>query len=109
MRADHPERAEGESKGRPAARPIRDFVRHVRRDLRRPADLTSVSEAWAQAAGPDLARSTRVQGYRGGTLTVVAENSALRSEIEAYRKPELLRRLGATLPMPVTRLQINLR
>ena len=91
-----------------SARPIRDFMNQVRRDLRLPAP-TLLESAWADAAGADLAAATRVIGYRGGTLTIATENAALRGEIEAYRKDELLERLRRVSPVPISGLQIQLR
>ena len=47
-------------------------------------------------------------GYRGGTLSLATESPAVRGEIEAYRRDELLRRLNELMPAPVTALRIRL-
>ena len=94
-----------------AARPIGEFVREVSRQLRGPASLApeALAQVWARVAGPRLAAATRVLGFRAGTLTVSTRSAALRGEIEAYQKPELIRRLQEGLPMPVTQIQVRLR
>ncbi len=52
-------------------------------------------EAWGRAAGPEVARRSRPLVLRNGELTVGFESSALRHEVEAFRKAEILVRLGA--------------
>ena len=93
-----------------AARLIGEFVGELRRDLRRPAALwpERLETIWAQAAGPQLSAAVRVLGYRGGTLSLATESPAVRGEIEAYRRDELLRRLNELMPAPVTALRIRL-
>ena len=62
-------------------------------------ELMELSEAWARAAGPDVARRSRPLGLgKGGQLTVGFESSALRQEIQAFRKDEILGRLRAEYP-----------
>lgn len=112
MRANHPERSReaAESKGCGSARPIGEFIGEVRRDLRRPATLwpERLETIWAQAAGPQLSAAVRVLGYRAGTLSLATASAAVRGEIEAYRRDELLRRLNALMPAPVTALRVRL-
>jgi hypothetical protein len=57
-------------------------------------ELMELSEAWARAAGPDVARRSRPLSLgKGGQLTVGFESSALRQEVQAFRKDEILARL----------------
>ena len=93
-----------------AERPLSEFVDRVTRALRRPpaAAPEALSAVWAQVAGPRLAAASRVVGYRGGTLTIATDSAALRGEIEAFHRPELLRRLNETLPLKVSRLRVRI-
>jgi len=62
-------------------------------------ELLELSEAWARAAGPDVARRSRPLGLgKGGQLTVGFESSALRQEVQAFRKAEILARLQTEYP-----------
>jgi predicted nucleic acid-binding Zn ribbon protein len=53
--------------------------------------------AWSQAAGPLLARYTRVGSLRRGTLEVIAANSAMLQEL-GFQKVQLLAALSRLLP-----------
>lgn len=64
----------------------------------RPGEAAELAEAWARAAGPELARRSRPLGLRGGELTVAFESAAVRQEVEAFRRREILARLQAELP-----------
>ena len=75
---------------------IKDVVKAAPWSRRK--DLFALTEAWCQAAGPEVARRTQVMGLSRGTLTVNVESAALRHEIEAYRRPEILRRLQEAYP-----------
>ena len=62
-------------------------------------ELLELSEAWAQAAGPDVARWSRPLSLgKGGQLTVRFESSALRQEVQSFRKAEILARLQVEYP-----------
>jgi hypothetical protein len=62
-------------------------------------ELMELSEAWARAVGPEMARRSRPLGLgKGGQLTVGFESSALRQEIQAFRKDEILGRLRVEYP-----------
>lgn len=62
-------------------------------------ELLELSEAWARAVGPEVARRSRPLGLgKGGQLTVGFESSALRQEVQAFRKAEILARLQAEYP-----------
>jgi predicted nucleic acid-binding Zn ribbon protein len=54
-------------------------------------------EAWREAAGPLLAKYTRLGALRRGTLEVVVANSTLVQEL-GFRKQELLQALANLLP-----------
>jgi len=63
-------------------------------------ELLELSEAWARAAGPDVARRSRPLSLgKGGQLTVGFESSALRQEVQAFRKDEILGRLRVEYPV----------
>jgi hypothetical protein len=62
-------------------------------------ELLELSEAWARVVGPELARRSRPLSLgKGGQLTVGFESSALRQEVQAFRKEEILGRLRAEYP-----------
>ena len=62
-------------------------------------ELLELSEAWARAAGPDVARRSRPLSLgKGGQLTVSFASSALRQEVQAFRKEEILGRLQTEYP-----------
>ena len=62
-------------------------------------ELLELSEAWARAAGADVARRSRpINLAKGGQLTVSFESSALRQEVQAFRKAEILARLQTEYP-----------
>lgn len=93
------------------AEPIKSFARDFVRSLSNPAGVTaaSLSDLWADAAGGDVATKSRVIGIRRGTLLVSTASSALKSEIEAYRRPGILARLAErAAPLRISRLQIVL-
>ena len=79
----------------PKPKALGELTREVLRSISNPARVTMacLSDLWAEAAGPDVAVKTRVMGVRRGTLMVSTGSSALKSEIEAYRRPEILRKL----------------
>ncbi|HVR83612.1 MAG TPA: DUF721 domain-containing protein [Planctomycetota bacterium] len=59
-------------------------------------ELLELSEAWARVVGPEMARRSRPLGLgKGGQLTIGFESSALRQEVQAFRKEEILGRLQA--------------
>ena len=62
-------------------------------------ELLELSEAWAKAAGPEVARRSRPLCLgKGGQLTVSFASSALRQEIQSFRRAEILARLQAEYP-----------
>jgi hypothetical protein len=62
-------------------------------------ELTELSEAWIRAAGPEVARSSWPVSFgKGGRLVVSFESSALRQEIQSFRREEILGRLRAEYP-----------
>lgn len=82
------------------ARRIGDLVAELMRSPRfpRPGEAAELEEAWARAAGPELARRSRPLGLRGGELTVAFESAAVRQEVESFRRGEILARLRAECP-----------
>ena len=52
-----------------------------------------VAAAWQQAVGPQLAAQTRIVGFNCGTLKVETASGSLYSELNAFRKHELLQLL----------------
>jgi len=56
-----------------------------------------LEEAWAEAAGPQHAPHTRVNGLRRGVLEVVVDNAVLMQELAHYEKRRLLQALRGRL------------
>ena len=62
-------------------------------------ELLELSEAWARAAGADVARRSRPLSLgKGGQLTVSFNSSSLRQEVQCFRKAEILARMQAEYP-----------
>src|SRR5436309_1765297 len=57
-----------------------------------------LEEAWAAAAGPEVAPHTRVGGLRRGVLEVMVDNSVLLQELAHYQKRRLLEQFRSRLP-----------
>jgi predicted nucleic acid-binding Zn ribbon protein len=64
---------------------------------RRQAQLR-LEQAWAEAAGSDAAKQTRVAGLRRGVLEVTVGNAVLLQELAHYQKRRLLEQLRRRLP-----------
>ena len=89
-----------------------DLVPSLLRDVtpKRRSELSFLSEAWSQAAGPEVARRSRVVSCARGTLTVYVESAPLRQELETFRKPEILQRIrDLALPLRIVSLRTVLR
>jgi len=88
----------GEGNG--AARRLGDFLPGILRTAgpRARDEMYELTEAWASAAGAEVARCSRVVGMNRDTLTVAVESAALRQEIESFRRPEILARIRAAFP-----------
>jgi len=57
-------------------------------------ELLELAEAWSRVVGPELARRSRPLGLgKGGQLTVGFESSALRQEVQSFRKAEIIGKL----------------
>ncbi len=82
------------------ARRIGDLIAGLMKSpaVPRPGDLSELAEAWARAAGPELARRSRPLGIRNGELTVGFESAAVRQEVESFRTPAILARLRTEVP-----------
>jgi predicted nucleic acid-binding Zn ribbon protein len=57
----------------------------------------NVYSKWAEAAGEELAKQTRVAGLQRGRLTVECSSQVLAAELSAFRKAELIARLKELL------------
>ena len=91
----------GESPARVEPRTIGGLMAEILKATAGPKrrELLELSEAWARAVGPEVARRSRPLGLgKGGQLTVGFESSALRQEVQAFRKEEILGRLKAEYP-----------
>ncbi len=74
---------------------VGDILARVMRDVN-PAPRRrrrGVQDAWARAAGPELAEEARPTTLRRGVLTVEVRSNALLHELQCFRKEELLARL----------------
>ena len=57
-----------------------------------------LESAWADAAGPELLKNTRVLGLKRGVLEVDVRNAVLMSELAQFHKRGLLAKLRTALP-----------
>jgi hypothetical protein len=60
-------------------------------------DRLRLESAWAEAAGEDWQKSTRVLGLRRGVLEIEVRNAVLMSELVQYHKRGLLAKLRQVL------------
>lgn len=56
-----------------------------------------LEKAWEDAAGPEIASRTRVQGMRRGVLEVTVGNAVLLQELTSFHKRGLLEKVRAKL------------
>jgi predicted nucleic acid-binding Zn ribbon protein len=70
----------------------------VGRGLVRVQATGDLEAAWAEAAGPEVARHSRVAGLRHGVLQVTVVHPAQLEELVAFRKQDLLVALRCLLP-----------
>ncbi len=68
------------------------------RGLGRRSERLGLERAWIAAAGPEVAKQTRVGGLRRGVLEVIVGNAVLLQELAHYQKRRLLDGLRAQLP-----------
>jgi len=74
---------------------------------RRQAQL-HLEQAWTDAAGPEIAAQTRVNGLRRGILEIVVGNAVLLQELAHYHKRRLLEQLRERLKStPLTDLRFR--
>jgi predicted nucleic acid-binding Zn ribbon protein len=64
----------------------------------RQQDRLRLERAWAEAAGPEVARQTRVGVFRRGVLEVLVGNAVLLQELAHFHKKRLLEALRKRLP-----------
>lgn len=67
-----------------------------------------LESAWADAAGPELLKNTRVLGLKRGVLEVEVRNAVLLSELAQFHKRGLLAKLR-TILVGVTLTDIKFR
>jgi predicted nucleic acid-binding Zn ribbon protein len=58
--------------------------------LDRPRKTEDLDQAWADVAGNDVARLSRVASFQRGIFTVEIRSAPLRQELELFRREELL-------------------
>jgi hypothetical protein len=89
-----------DGEGKPRLRRLADVIAEVMKSAAMPrkGEPTQLREAWERAAGMDVAKRSRPLGLRNGELTVSFESPALRQEVEAFRKGEILSRLRTEFP-----------
>jgi len=61
-------------------------------------DRLKLESAWAEAAGPQLLKETRVMNVRRGVMEIEVRNSVLIQELAQYHKRGLLGKLRKLLP-----------
>jgi hypothetical protein len=61
-------------------------------------DRVKLEGAWAEAAGPQLLKDTRVTVVRRGVMEIEVKNSVLMQELAQYHKRGLLGKLRKLLP-----------
>ena len=61
-------------------------------------DRLRLEAAWAEAAGEELLKSTRLLGMKRGVLEVEVKNAVQMSELAQYHKRGLLAKLRKLLP-----------
>ena len=71
-------------------------------------DRLRLEGAWADAAGPDLLKDTRVGGIRRGVLEVEVRSAVLLQELTQFHKRGLLAKLRAAMPgQPLTDIKFR--
>jgi predicted nucleic acid-binding Zn ribbon protein len=80
--------------------PLKNILAHLfaARGWGRRQERLHVENAWAEAAGPDFAKHTRVNVLRRGILEVVVDNAVLLQELAHFHKRRLLDELRRRLP-----------
>ena len=64
----------------------------------RKSDRLRLEAAWADVAGEELLKSTRVLGMKRGVLEIDVKNAVLMSELTQFHKRGLLTKLRKSLP-----------
>ena len=79
---------------------VRELLPGVLKGLRRTLgpDVGKVREAWAEIVGPGTAARTRVTSLEGGMLRVEVASAALKHDLVAFRKNDVLQALRQRLP-----------
>lgn len=79
----------------PIGRPVRQLLN--RYGLTQTQAAQDLSEAWKQAAGPELASVTRPGNINRGVLLIFTQNSSALQELHLRRR-QILAALGRSLP-----------
>ena len=83
---------------------LADLVPGVLRGLApRRGALAKARRAWAMAAGPEIAKKTRVESLKGGILTVAVASSAVKHHLSTFLAEELVESLREHLDQPQIR------
>jgi hypothetical protein len=61
-------------------------------------DRVKLEGAWAEAAGPQLLKDTRICAIRRGVIEIEVKNAVLMQELAQYHKRSLLGKLRKLLP-----------
>jgi hypothetical protein len=64
----------------------------------RKSERQKLEAAWAEAAGPQLLKDTRVAVVRRGVMEIEVKSSVLMQELAQFHKRKLLGRLRTLLP-----------
>jgi predicted nucleic acid-binding Zn ribbon protein len=88
--------------------PVHDSITGMLADILKaqPASQAKLDFAWRAAAGPAMARATRVEMDARGTVRVFAPDPNWRREVRRSL-PELLGRLAGLLGESVSRLTVS--
>lgn len=86
------------------AEPVGEVIRRwvARSGFLRLSDRERVWEVWNGLLGPDAAH-TRMESLKGGVATFLVDSSALLSELNNFRKQQLLEALSEDARVPFVR------
>jgi len=91
------------------ARDISSDIERVQTDADRThAQLGPAIDAWMSAVPPSLHARSQVTGMRGGIMTVRADSSAVRYELDAMLRNGLLQALRSSLRAPLNRVKVQI-
>jgi hypothetical protein len=90
-------KAEGEGRNRRGAEAIGDVLAGflAGSTVGRAFAREALEEAWRGAVGAEVAKDTRVRGYRDGVLTVEVSSSAQLQELSTFYRASILEAIKA--------------